>query len=216
MGVLSDVREVRREKLFKVNEIFYSIQGEGVNAGVPMVFVRFSGCNLACTKETVGFDCDTEFESGTVMPSGDLFDAANRATDKFAPYQVNWILFTGGEPGLWLTRDLIDEAHRRGWKVAVETNGTYALPDGIDWICVSPKSAEHTIRQKVAHEVKYVRREGQALPRPSVKADHYLISPACQANNRFLLADLEWCYRMVLLNPAWRLSVQTHKIVGAR
>jgi len=112
---------------------------------------------------------------------------------------------------------LIDALHDTGWKIAIETNGTIALPPGIDWICVSPKSAEHTLRQRRASEVKYVRAHGMALPESSVQADHYLISPAFQPDGSVRIEDLRWCVDLVKKHPQkWNLTVQYHKLLGVR
>jgi 7-carboxy-7-deazaguanine synthase len=197
---------------YVVNEIFYSIQGEGKNAGLPMVFVRFSDCNLRCSKKNAGFDCDTEFMSGREMSLVQILDQAMALNPK-----RGWLLFTGGEPGLQLDQALVDAAHDLGWKIAIETNGTIELPSDIDWICVSPKSAEHTIGQRQANEVKYVRQFGMAIPECSIKADHYLISPAFQADGSVRMEDLEWCIKLVKENAdRWELTVQYHKFLGVR
>jgi organic radical activating enzyme len=128
-----------------------------------------------------------------------------------------WLLLTGGEPGLQLDSSFIAGAHEAGWKIAIETNGTIKLPSGIDWICVSPKSAEHTIKQLVANEVKYVRRRGMALPETAIAATYYVISPAFQPNGGVLQEDLDWCIDLVKQNPAkWSLSLQYHKILNCR
>jgi len=195
-----------------VNEIFFSLQGEGKNVGTPMVFVRFSDCNLRCSVLNAGFDCDTEFMSGRAMTVTEILKEASSLNPK-----KGWILLTGGEPGLQLDDAFISAAHAEGWKLAIETNGTVALPEGLDWICVSPKSAEHTIKQRIAHEVKYVRRYGMAIPEPTVTASHYLISPGFQSDGTVALADLEWCMQLIKENPErWALSVQYHKVLGIR
>lgn len=197
---------------YVVNEIFYSLQGEGRNAGIPMVFVRFSDCNLRCSVLNAGFDCDTEFSSGRTMSLTEILREASSLNPK-----KGWMLLTGGEPGLQLDEEFISTARADGWKLAIETNGTIPLPESLDWICVSPKSAEHTIKQRVAHEVKYVRRHGMAIPEPTVRATHYLISPGFQSDGSVALADLEWCMKLVKEHPdRWALSVQVHKVLGIR
>jgi 7-carboxy-7-deazaguanine synthase len=198
-------------RTYTVNEIFYSIQGEGMRWGTANLFLRFTGCNLTCRKEVEGFDCDTEFASGRKM---DL-DQLCRELAQVSPAAKN-IILTGGEPALQVNPDLIDALKAAGYYLAIETNGTYELPDGIDWITVSPKTAEHTIRVKRANEVKYVRHFGQGLPRPSIEAEHKLISPACQPGGVYNQSTLDWCCRMVKENPEWRLSLQTHKMLRVR
>jgi organic radical activating enzyme len=195
---------------YLVNEIFYSLQGEGVRAGTPNLFLRFSRCNLACKVETHGFDCDTEFESGRWMTLPEIL-----AEFRELSASCGWVILTGGEPALQVDRELIDALHTAGYKLAIETNGSFALPEGIDWITVSPKVAEHAIRQRRANEVKYVRGHGQAIPKSVVEAEHYLISPAfegAEVDPR----TLDWCIRLCRETPPWRLSVQQHKLWRVR
>ena len=114
-----------------------------------------------------------------------------------------------------LDSDLVAYLHKCGYTLAVETNGTVSLPNGIDWITVSPKVAEHAIRQRIANEVKYVRGYGQGIPRTVVKADHHLISPAFDGSS-LDAKTLRWCIDLVKENPTWRLSVQQHKFWSIR
>ncbi len=195
---------------YLVNEIFYSLQGEGVRAGTPNLFLRLSRCNLECKVETHGFDCDTEFESGRWLTLDEILGEFRALSES-----CDWVILTGGEPALQTDRELIDRLHTAGYKLAIETNGSFPLPEGIDWITVSPKVAEHAIRQRTAHEVKYVRGHGQAVPRTVVQAEHYLISPAfdgAEVDPR----TLDWCIRLCKENPPWRLSVQQHKLWKVR
>jgi len=193
-----------------VNEIFYSLQGEGVRAGTPNLFLRFARCNLACAAETHGFDCDTEFASGRRLTVEEILQELAALSAG-----CRWIVLTGGEPALQVDRELIDALHGAGFLLAIETNGSVELPEGIDWITVSPKVAEHAIRQRRAHEVKYVRGHGQAVPRTVVEAEHHLISPAFEGDEVDPRA-LAWCIRLVKENPPWRLSVQQHKLWKVR
>ena len=195
---------------YVVNEIFFSLQGEGVRAGTANLFLRFSRCNLACAVDTHGFDCDTEFESGRRMTYGEIRDELRTLSA-----DCRWVVLTGGEPALQADRALIDALHDDGYRLAIETNGSVELPPGIDWITVSPKVAEHAIRQRQAHEVKYVRGHGQGIPRTVVAAEHYLISPAFDGPDVDPRA-LAWCIRLVRENPAWRLSLQQHKLWQVR
>jgi len=197
-------------KTYRVNEIFYSLQGEGVRAGTANLFLRFSKCNLICKVETHGFDCDTEFESGRDLAVDEIVTEFRALSPT-----CRWVILTGGEPALQVDRELIDALHAAGYALAIETNGSFALPDGIDWITVSPKVAEHAIRQRTAHEVKYVRGHGQAIPQTVVEAEHYLISPAF-TGDRIDPRALAWCLRLVEENPTWRLSIQQHKVWGVR
>jgi organic radical activating enzyme len=195
---------------YLVNELFYSLQGEGVRAGTPNFFLRLAKCNLACKVETHGFDCDTEFESGRWMTLPEIVDELRQLSRS-----CDWIVLTGGEPALQVDREMIDALHAAGYKLAIETNGSVELPEGLDWITVSPKVAEHAIRQKTAHEVKYVRGYGQAVPRTVVEAEHYLISPAFEGD-QLDPRTLDWCIRLCRENPPWRLSVQQHKMWKVR
>jgi 7-carboxy-7-deazaguanine synthase len=199
------------DKNYRINEVFYSVQGEGMRAGTANVFVRFSGCNLRCRVEPGelspgGFDCDTEFASGRSLTANELLDWVRKVGGP-----CRWIIFTGGEPGLQLDLELVNLFRENQYQMAVETNGSIDLsPLGLDWVCVSPKVAEHAVRQLKANEVKYVRAHGQAIPKPACTADHQLISPAFNG----LTVDrdsLKWCIRLVEENPEWRLSVQLHK-----
>lgn len=205
-------------KHYMVNEVFYSVQGEGVRAGTANVFVRFSGCNLTCRRDNeAGFDCDTEFVSGRKHTAAELVAAMNATRDDVAGPKA--CVLTGGEPLLQVDDALIDALVADRWYIAVETNGTVEPPAGIDWLCVSPKSAEHTLKVKRAQEVKYVRHRGQGIPRPVIEADHYLLSPAFVnagevdgwALSRPDIGALEWCILLVKENTDWRLSVQQHK-----
>lgn len=197
-------------KTYTINEWFYSLQGEGVRAGTANVFLRFSACNLKCNKEEDGFDCDTEFTSGRKWTLDEIIGHVKEISKG-----CNWVILTGGEPSLQLDDELIDRFHAEGFKLAVETNGTRAISPKIDWIALSPKVAEHALKQKSAHEVKYVRSYGMGIPQTQVEAIHYLISPAFDGD---ILPpeNLEWCQKLVKENPKWRLSVQMHKFWKVR
>lgn len=233
-------------RTYQVNEVFYSIQGEGMRAGTANVFVRFTGCNMQCDlepgpKSPGGFACDTEFASGVKMTAEEI-EAAAYEHWPIAPIvakERRWIVFTGGEPALQVDAELCEFLRGRGWSLAIETNGSIELPrsqkhappwsgpDGfdrmvredpaaalacylVDWITVSPKVAEHAVRQVVAHEVKYVRGAGQGIPRPSCWALHKLLSPAFNglAPDRLAIAT---CVELVKAHPEWRMCVQHHK-----
>ncbi len=195
---------------YTINEIFFSLQGEGVRAGTPNLFVRFSGCNQTCRKETHEFDCDTEFVSGRPMTSAEIISELRQLSEN-----CDWIILTGGEPGLQVDEELIQVLHDAGYKLAIETNGSVALLEGIDWITVSPKVAEHALRQLSADEVKYVRGYGQAIPKTRVEATHKLISPAFEGE-QIDPRTLDWCVKLVKEHPEWRLSLQQHKLWRVR
>lgn len=190
---------------YRINEIFYSLQGEGVRAGTPNLFLRFSRCNLQCQLATHGFDCDTEFETGAWMTLPGIVAELRRLGPS-----CRWIVLTGGEPALQVDPEMIGTLHAEGYRLAIETNGTLELPAGLDWITVSPKVAEEALKQLDAHEVKYVRAAGQPLPQTRVRAENYLVSPAF-AGLELPAANLDWCIRLCRENPPWRLSVQQHK-----
>lgn len=205
---------------YLVNEVFASIQGEGMMAGTPMVFLRFAKCNLRCTVASAGFDCDTDFSLGETLHLGEVIQAIRlkRGAEK-------WVLVTGGEPGLQLDDALVLALHREGLQIAVETNGTIVLPRHIDWVCCSPKSRPGTLELRYCDELKVVIGEGQALPRMSmfpVGARYYLASPAFepptpkQPQGRLSPATAAWAVKQVQDNPRWRLSVQMHKVLGIR
>lgn len=242
------------EKRYKINEVFYSLQGEGMRAGEASVFVRFSGCNLKCAMEAGpkspgGFDCDTEFESGRMLTAADIKEEIVGALvcagvtvdnlDRRKPDPGPWIVFTGGEPGLQLDKELVDLLRTGKFRLAIETNGTINVDDlGLDWITVSPKVAEHALKQLKADEVKYVRGVGQAIPKTRVEAKHKLISPAFDGvqvsvrENPYIPDEyrqkleggpkerrensLSWCVALCKAHPDWRLSIQLHKAWGVR
>lgn len=193
-------------KAYRINEIFYSLQGEGMRAGSANLFLRFSGCNLQCSQEEQGFDCDTEFVSGRNMSIEEIIQELRSLSA-----DCRWVVVTGGEPSLQMDEELIDALHSSGFKIAIETNGTREISSKIDWICVSPKVAEHALKQLSAHEVKYVRSYGQGIPKPRIEAEHYLISPAFEGD-QLSQKNLNWCVQLVKENPQWRLSIQMHKI----
>jgi len=205
-------------KRYSVNEMFFSLQGEGARAGTPNIFVRFSGCNMRCDvqagdKSPGGFACDTEFESGRLMTGAQIVAGVL----KLAPSASVGVIFTGGEPALQLNKALVDALRKAGFgPLCIETNGTIDVsPLGLDWISLSPKVAEHAVRVKKCDEIRYVRGQGQGIPRPSAKAGRKFISPAF-AGDALDAETLKWCVDLVKANPDWALSVQQHKTWGIR
>lgn len=202
---------------YRVNEIFYSLQGEGARAGTANVFVRFSGCNLQCAmepgpKSPGGFDCDTEFSSGKDFSLEELVSAIRACGGP----KAKSVILTGGEPSLQVDQELVEALRADRWYIAMETNGTKDVAAlELDWVTVSPKTAEHTLKVEEANEVKYVRAVGQGLPKPKIKATHYFLSPAFSPDgtSQETLAN---CIEMVKNNPKWRLSVQQHKMWRVR
>lgn len=210
---------------YSVKEIYYTLQGEGAQTGRPAVFLRFAGCNLWSGREqdraaAVCRFCDTDFV-GTNGPGGGKFRSADALAEAIATAwagdaggRERFVVCTGGEPLLQLDGALIDALHRAGFTIAVETNGTIAAPPGIDWLCVSPKGAA-PLAQTSGDELKlvYPQDEVEALPAAFEDLDfeHFFLqpldSPERLANTR---AAVEYC----LEHPRWKLSLQTHKVLG--
>lgn len=179
----------------KINEIFYSLQGEGYHTGTPAIFVRFCGCNLKCSF------CDTQHEEGTMMTDDEIVDAVKK-------YPAVTVILTGGEPALWIDDELIDRLHQAGKYVCVETNGTRPLPEAIDWVTCSPKQGSK-LELKRMNEVKVVY-EGQDISKyESLPSEHFFLQP-CSCNNTAVTVDC------VMRHPQWRLSLQTHKLIDIR
>tara|TARA_R110002051_G_scaffold24381_1_gene60585 strand:+ start:12348 stop:12971 length:624 start_codon:yes stop_codon:yes gene_type:complete len=201
--------------MVKVNEVYRSIQGEGARVGTENIFVRFTGCNMRCSVEASakspgGFDCDTEFVSGRKMTIDELIQWIRDEDSNDGATPCKWVILTGGEPGLQTSDELIEQLHEAGYKIAIETNGSIKLSDSIDYVAVSPKVAEHCIRQKTCDEVRYVRGYGQSLPRSVVQAEHYLISPAANGNT-IEQRVIDWCDELVK-GSKWKVSIQEHKL----
>lgn len=208
--------------MYSVKEIFYTLQGEGANAGRPSVFCRFTGCNLWSGREedraeAVCTFCDTDFVGTDGDGGGKFRDAAVLAdaiekTWASGAAQNRFVVCTGGEPLLQLDAPLIAALHARGFEIAVETNGTIAAPEGLDWICVSPK-ADAGLKQTSGHELKLVYPQDKARPERFEAFDfrHFFLQPMdgadVEENTR---AATAYC----LAHPKWRLSLQTHKLIG--
>lgn len=196
-------------KAIRVNEIFYSIQGEGIRAGTANIFIRLAGCSTKYACFRSGVLCDTEFESGDMMNTEDISNAIGE-------YDCRNIIWTGGEPFDQLTTEHVKYFHDLGYFQAAETSGLREPPEGLDFICISPKVAEHVINNNFGQceteiELRYVRHKGQSIPKPTIKAKHYCISPhtdGAMINDE----NLVHCIELVKQNPDWRLSVQQHKI----
>jgi 7-carboxy-7-deazaguanine synthase len=211
---------------YQVKEIFYTLQGEGANAGRPAVFCRFAGCNLWSGREqdratAICRFCDTDFVGTNGTGGGKFADADALARQIAAQWPAGdsahphrFVVMTGGEPLLQVDAALIEALHAQGFQIAVETNGTIAAPAGIDWICVSPKAG-----------ATWIQREGQELkvvwPQPgfelaeleAARFTHRYLQPM---DNPERLRNIQACIALCLERPAWRLSLQTHKITGIR
>lgn len=210
---------------YTVKETFYTLQGEGAQSGRAAVFCRFVGCNLWSGYErdrstAICRFCDTDFIGYDGLDGG-KFETVSALADRIeqtwrsAPSATKrFVVFTGGEPLLQLDRPLIDAMHERGFDVAVETNGTVAAPEGLDWICVSPKAGTKLI-QTTGDELKLVFPQAEAMPEgfQSLRFRHFFLQPMAGPNQK---SNTDEAIRYCLSNPIWRLSLQTHKFAGIR
>lgn len=196
-------------KTLKISEIFYSLQGEGARAGTPTIFIRLQGCKAKFACAASGIKCDTEFESGKEWEVVDLLENIK----SFAP-QCKEITWTGGEPTDQLDEEIIRYFKENEYFQAIETSGLNPVPDGLDFVCVSPKVAEHIVQKNFPNgvdELRYVRHSGQELPRPSIRAKHYWISPHSDGFD-INGENLRHCINLCLKDGTWKLSIQQHKI----
>ena len=216
--------------LYRVNEIFYTLQGEGAHMGIPAVFVRFSGCNLRCPW------CDTEFTEYTEMTAEQIVAQVTELYD-IPNERRKMVVLTGGEPSLQVDKPLVEALHEAGFYICIETNGTRPLPEGIDWITCSPKanSLKHSVIShqplalKKVNEVKVVY-TGEYNPEiwcTQLEAEHWMLQPLRFTGDWLIEHAVdEWeddrndnlddTVRYILSHPFWRLSVQIHKIAGLR
>ena len=205
---------------YAVKEIYYTLQGEGARAGRPAIFVRFSGCNLWSGREedrssAICRFCDTDFV-GMDGPGGGRFSSAEdlslNIAAKWPDKTRAYVVFTGGEPLLQLDEELIDKLHGLDCEVAIETNGTIPVPKGVDWICVSPKAGAELVL-KEGDELKLVFPQFGAPPHmfEDLTFDNFFLQPMAGDDlvNATRMA-VDYC----LKRPKWRLSLQTHKLVG--
>lgn len=179
----------------KINEIFYSLQGEGFHTGTPAVFVRFSGCNLRCPF------CDTQHDNGDLCTNEDILHEVLK-------YPAHLVILTGGEPSLQIDQELVNLLHEAGKYISIETNGTHPLPEGIDWITCSPKEGGTVVLPRM-DEVKVVYQGQDLTPYETMPARHFFLQP-CSGQNIRETVDC------VLHHPRWRLSLQTHKLIDIR
>lgn len=207
--------------MYKIKEIFYTLQGEGAQAGRPSVFCRFTGCNLWTGREkdrpkAICQFCDTDFwgmdgENGGKYTAIEL---ANKIAELWGDINIGkpYVVCTGGEPLLQLDAELINALHENNFEIAVETNGTVEPPNGLDWICVSPKANAELLIKK-GHELKLVFPQKNAAPNlyEHLNFDHFFIQPMdgeeTELNTKLAV---DFC----LKNPQWRLSLQTHKLLN--
>ncbi|WP_273444855.1 7-carboxy-7-deazaguanine synthase [Neolewinella agarilytica] len=209
-----------RQRTYKIKECFYTLQGEGAQAGRAAVFLRFTGCNLWSGREEDRHEavckfCDTDFigtdgQNGgpyTQVQCGDLVQSLWPGGGR--PY----VVCTGGEPLLQLDEPLIGELQSRGFEVAVETNGTVPVPESIDWVCVSPKANADLIVTR-GDELKLVFPQPEAEARPEqftqLDFEHFFLQPKDEADADHTPATVAYC----MAHPQWRISLQTHKLMG--
>ncbi len=201
--------------------MFYTLQGEGAQTGRAAVFCRFSGCNLWSGREAdrasaVCRFCDTDFVGTDGSGGGKFVDAASLAAqvNQFWPThhtERKYVVFTGGEPLLQLDPPLIDAMHRHGFEIAIETNGTLPVPDGVDWVCVSPKMGAHLLQTR-GNEIKVVIPQAQQVLADYEKLEfqHFFVQAM---DGPDLAQNVQTAIAICKRSPQWRLSVQTHKFL---
>lgn len=210
-----------KAKNYKVKEIYYTLQGEGAHSGRPAIFCRFTGCNLWSGREedrhkAICQFCDTDFW-GIDGENGGVYTAESLAQKVISlwPQPISgtpYVVCTGGEPLLQLDAPLIEAFHAAGLEIGVETNGTIEAPEGIDWICMSPKAKTEILIQK-GNELKLVYPQPTALPEQfeHLQFEHFYLQPMDGPQTKEnIKATLEYC----LQHPKWNLSIQTHKILN--
>lgn len=213
---------------FKIKEAFYTLQGEGARAGRAAVFIRFSKCNLWNGKESgrqtaVCQFCDTDI-TGTDGENGGTYTQAElmQLSLNLWPQDkqgLPYVVFTGGEPALQLTESLVTEFQNNGFECAVESNGTLALPANLDWVCISPKGKSQVIIDQ-CNELKLVFPQADLAPDEvsHIKADYYYLSPMAdygiENSGMIIRENMQAATQYCLDNPQWRMSLQTHKLLG--
>ena len=208
---------------YSVKEIFYSLQGEGAHAGRPAIFCRFTGCNLWSGREkdranSICQFCDTDFVGVDGSGGGKFSDAVSLAKTIKTYWPMNilgqvapYLVCTGGEPLLQLDEALIEAFHDEGFEVAIETNGTLPVPDGVDWVCISPKAGSKCIIEE-GDEIKLIYPQHGSHPGDftTSKFKYFFLQPMCESGIDNTEITVQYC----LDHPKWRLSLQTHKILG--
>ena len=194
--------------MFKINEIFYSLQGEGFHTGTPVVFVRFSGCNLRCSF------CDTLHQTGTMMSTQEIVDEVNKYP--LAPM----VVLTGGEPSLFVNEAFVEELKQHtGKRIAIETNGTRPLPNNLGWVTLSPKTVfeggdlEPCVL-KTCDELKVVYLGQDLTQYDDIEARHRFLQPCFCEDEVQRKANMKACVEAVKAHPNWRLSLQIHRVLN--
>ena len=195
--------------MYRINEIFYSLQGEGFHAGTPAVFVRFSGCNLRCAF------CDTQHQKGVSMSLQDIVGEINKYPN------ARMIVLTGGEPSLFINEGFINELKKTGKVVAIETNGTRTLPANLDWVTLSPKTGfeggdvEPCVLD-TCDELKVVYLGQDLKQYDSIQAHHCFLQPCFSEDETQRQINMKSCVEAVMNNYGWRLSLQIHRVLNIR
>ncbi len=196
--------------MYRINEIFHSLQGEGFHTGTPAVFVRFSGCNLSCAF------CDTQHQVGAMMSLHEIVDEVNKYPN--APL----IVLTGGEPSLFIDEAFVEELKQKtGKRIAIETNGTRSLPSNLDWVTLSPKTAfeggavEPCVLTR-CDELKVVYLGQDLTQYNSIEAKYRFLQPCFSEDETQRQANMQSCVDAVMNRPGWRLSLQIHRVLSIR
>jgi len=220
-------------KLYHINEVFYSPQGEGARQGSMNVFLRFAGCNLQCSVHKEGFNCDTDFRFGDKLTAQQVVERVLQADT--SANGCGWVIATGGEPALQLDEELVRALGEAGYLIALETNGTMPIPPGVVWVSCSPKPMSPVVI-KQANEVRVVVWPGKFPDDHGIEAPHYFVSPAFEApsmeeqdtyrseigkawngdGNTIDRDAVAWAVKYCEQNPKWKLSLQIHKLIGVR
>ena len=210
---LFNLRSVAR---YHVKELFWTVQGEGANTGTPSIFVRFSGCNQCTVREADRAQgladcarwCDTDFYEGEPVAHAELVSRIAALRE-----HAQLVVFTGGEPALQLTQQLVDDVTALGLRCAIETNGTVELPLGPLWVTVSPKGGKHPLVVKHGNELKLIYPQEGVQPAEveRLEFDHFYLQPRDNTPSH-----TQMCLEYIRLHPQWKLSVQTHKHIGVR
>ena len=194
--------------MYKINEIFYSLQGEGFHTGTPAVFVRFSGCNLRCAF------CDTQHQAGEMLSLQEIVNEVNKYP--IAPL----VVLTGGEPSLFIDEAFVTELKQKtGKKIAIETNGTRPLPSSLDWVTFSPKSAfvggdlESCVLKR-CDELKVVYLGQDLAQYDEIQTENRFLQPCFCEDEVQRKANMKACVEAVMQNPGWRLSLQIHRVLN--
>ena len=196
--------------MYKINEIFYSLQGEGFHSGTPAVFVRFSGCNLRCTF------CDTKHQDWQMMSLQEIVDEVNKYP--VAPL----VVLTGGEPSMFINEAFVAELRQKtGKRIAIETNGTRSLPSNLDWVTLSPKTAfeggdaEPCVLRR-CDELKIVYLGQDLAQYNGIEAEHRFLQPCYCEDEKQRKTNMKACVEAVMQNLGWRLSLQINRILNIR